>query len=161
MSGGLRTQGTHLYFVDRGPSAAALVKMYCPTGITGVNSGARDQIEDTCLDATADKTYIAGLGNPEQITVPFILKPSDASHQKLFDLKESGEMVNWIALLSESADAPTLDSAENIEAPATRSSFKFDGYVADVTIEIATNEVVRGTLLIQRSGPVVPFWFEA
>lgn len=154
---GVKTMGTHLYFVDRSGSPA-LVKLYCPTGIQGLNTGAKDQIEDTCLDNLTDKTFQAGLGNPGQVTVPFNLKPSEASHQLLFDLKESGELVDWIALLSDGTAAPTLDSANEIEPPSTRSSFIFEGYVADVSIDVATNEIVRGTLMIQRSGSVTPTW---
>jgi len=43
----VKTQGTELYFV----SSAAVLKLTCPTGITGLG-GARDQIETTCLDNT-------------------------------------------------------------------------------------------------------------
>ena len=156
---GLKTQGTHLYFVDR-EGTPTLRKMFCPTGITGINSGARDQIEDTCLDVTDDKTYVAGLGNPGTISVPFVLKPTDLSHQRLFELKTSGEMLDWIALLSESATAPTLAAGE-IVPPADRTSLMFTAYVADVAIDIATNEVVRGTLTLQRSGAVIPNWIAA
>lgn len=154
---GLKTQGTHLYFVDRS-GVATLVKLACPTGINGINSGARDQTETTDLDATDEKTFIAGLGNPGQVSVPFVLNPLEASHQTLFDLKASGDLVDWIALLSDGVAVPTLDSDFEIEAPTTRSSFKFEAYVADVAIDVASNDAVRGTLTLQRSGAVVPTW---
>jgi hypothetical protein len=153
---GLKTQGTHLYFVDRS-GAAALVKMVCPTGISGVTDGNRDQIEDTCLDNEDERTYIAGLSSPATVTVPFVLNPQEASHQLLFDLKDTGEMVDWIVLLSDGTAAPTL-TAEEIVPPTTRSSFTFEGFVTGVSLDIATNEVVRGTLTIQRSGAVTTTW---
>ncbi len=44
------------------------------------------------------------------------------------------------------ADDPTLVH------PADRTSVGFDGYIADVDISVATNEVVRGTITLQRTG---------
>jgi hypothetical protein len=156
MSDNVKTQGTHLYLVDRS-GTPALVKLAAPTGVNGLG-GAADQIETTDLDATEDKTYVRGLGNPGQVSVPFNLKPTEASQQLLFDLKASGELVDWIACLSESTTAPTLDSSSNIQAPADRTCFEFQAYVADVNIDAATNEIVRGTLTLQRSGVVTPHW---
>ena len=69
-AGTILTQGTELFTVDAlSSSVAAVLKMACPTGITGLG-GAKDQIEDTCLDNTTDKTFKPGLGNPGQVTVP-------------------------------------------------------------------------------------------
>ena len=149
-TGTVRTQGTELYFIDNSTTDAPVaVKLSCPTGISGLG-GARDQIEDTCLDTTGDKTYQAGLGNPGQVTVPFNLIPREASHQMLFELKANGDVLKWIACLSEGTTAPTIDSDNFFVPPAGRSSIEFDAYVADVNIDIATNEIVRGTLTLQR-----------
>lgn len=157
--GTVRTQGTELFFLDTvSNSDAEIVKLACPTGITGLG-GARDQIEDTCLDTTGDKTFKAGLGNPGQVTVPFNLIPRDGSHQLLFTLKEDGSVLKWIACLSESATDPTVAAGEFV-APADRSSIKFEAFVSDVNIDIATNEIVRGTLILQRSGSVTFFGYE-
>lgn len=152
--GTIRTQGTELFVVD--PTASGgptLLKMACPTGINGLG-GARDQLEDTCLDTTGDKTYLAGLGNPGQVSVPFNLIPRDGSHQTLFAFKASGTVLKWIACLSEAVTDPTLDSDSEIVPPTDRSSFEFDAFVSDVNIDISTNEIVRGTLTLQRSGDV-------
>lgn len=154
----VKTQGTHLFLVDSlSSSSPAVMKLACPTGISGLG-GAKDQIEDTNLDATEDKTYVGGLGTPGQVSVPFNLDPTEASHQMLFDLKESGDKVGWMACLSDGTGTPTLDSSDNLVAPAGRSCLAFVAYIADVNIDIATNEIVRGTLTLQRSGPVVPTW---
>lgn len=152
----VRTQGSHLYFADitaGGTSDPELVKIACPTGVQGLG-GAKDQIESTCLDTIGDKEFQGGLGNPGQVNVPFNLIPREVSHQMLFGLKQAGDVLNWILCLSDGTDAPTIDSNGAIAAPANRSSFEFSGYVADVNIDVATNEIVRGTLLIQRSGDV-------
>ena len=66
----VKTQKSELFFVDAlSSSEAAVMKMVCPTGITGLG-GAADQIETTCLDNEEDKSYARGLGNPGQVSVP-------------------------------------------------------------------------------------------
>jgi hypothetical protein len=157
-TGTLKTQGTELFTVDAlSSSVAAVLKFACPTGITGLG-GAADQLEDTCLDDLVDKSYKRGLGNPGQVTVPFNFIPSNGSHQILFDLKDAGDVLPWMVGMSDGVSPPTLDSNDDLAAPANRTSIGFNAYVADVTIDVATNEIVRGTLLLQRSGAVVPYW---
>lgn len=154
----VKTQGTKLYFANPTASNPQLIELACPTGITGLG-GAADQIETTCLSATVDRTYTRGLGNPGQVSVPFNLIPTNASHQLLFDLKEDGTVINWLACLSDGTNAPTtFDSNDRIVPPSGRTSFGFDAYIADVNIDIATNEIVRGTLTLQRSGAVTATW---
>jgi hypothetical protein len=159
MSGTVKTQGTKLYFVDHLTSSVpAVVELTCPTGISGLG-GAADQIDTTCLSATVDRSFVRGLGNPGQVSVPFNLTPSAASHQLLFDLKDDGGTISWLACLSDGTATPnTVDSNDIIVPPASRTSFGFLAYVADVNIDIATNEIVRGTLTLQRSGPVTATW---
>jgi hypothetical protein len=159
-TGVVKTQGTELFLIDTisTPGTPAIVKMACPTGISGLG-GAADQIEDTCLDALTDKTYQRGLGNPGQVTVPFNLVPRDVSHQLLFDMKDDGSVFRWMVALSESNAAPTLTAGAFV-APTTRSSLQFDAYISDINIDVATNEIVRGTMTLQRSGAVVATWYE-
>lgn len=154
-TGTVKTQGTELFVIDASVTASEeeLVKMSCPTGITGLG-GARDQIEDSCLDTVGDKTYVAGLGNPGQVSVPFNLIPRQSSHQNLFAWKASGTTMKWLVCLSESATDPTVDTDGNFVKPNDRTTIEFEAYVADVNIDIATNEIVRGTLTLQRSGDV-------
>ena len=148
----IKTQGTELYFVNDD----AVVKLKCPTGISGLG-GAKDQIEVTCLDATEDKTFVAGLGNPGQVSVPFNLDPQHASHQVLFDMKEAGDKTEFIVCLSDGTSAPTIKT-NTLTAPTGRTSAKFTAYVSDVEIDISTNTIVTGTLTLQRSGPVNWNW---
>lgn len=158
--GVIKTQGSELFTVDKlSSSVASVLKFECPTGISGLG-GAADQIESTCLDTKGDKEYEGGLGNPGQVSVPFNFIPRSGSHQILFDLKDSREVLPWLIGLSDGVSPPTLDSDEELVAPASprRTSIGFRGYVSDLNIDIATNEIVRGTLTIQRSGSVVPHW---
>ena len=142
----IKTQGTNLYFID----SSTVVTVQCPTGITGLG-GTRDQIETTCLNATDDKSYVSGLGNPGQVSVPFVFDPSASSHQTLLDLHDSGAVTEWAIGLSDGTAAPTIVSGAFAFA-STRTYASFDAFVADINIDIATNEVVRGTLTLQRSG---------
>jgi hypothetical protein len=155
----VKTQGTKVYFVDplTTPGTPAVIELDCPTGVSGLG-GAADQIEDTCLSETVDRSYVRGLGNPGQVSIPFNLDPSAASHQLLFDMKDAGEKVSWLACLSDGTNAATAIAAGVITPPTGRTSLGWIGYIADVNIDIATNEIVRGTLTVQRSGPVTPTW---
>lgn len=156
-AGVLKTQGTHLYFANPTSSDAELVKMTCPTGINGLG-GARDQIDVTCLDNTDDREFIGGLGNPGQVSVPFNFVPSAASHQTLFDLKESGEVIDWLIAFSDGTAAPTLDVDGSFVPPTLRTSAEFKAFVQDVAIDVATADRVTGTLTLQRSGKVTWNW---
>lgn len=158
-TGTVRTQGSELFVIETiSISDPNIMKMACPTGITGLG-GPKDQIEDTCLDTVGDKTFKAGLGTPGQVTVPFNLIPRDGSHQILLTLKELGTVLKWIACLSESGTDPTMDTDLEFVAPTDRTSFRFDAFVSDVNIDIATNAIVKGTLVLQRSGSVTPFFY--
>jgi hypothetical protein len=154
------SQGTELFMIETASvSDPVITKMACPTGITGLGGGPKDQIEDSCLDTIGNKTFKAGLGTPGQVTVPFNLVPRNGSHQFLFTLKDLGTVLNWIACLSESETDPTMDTELEFVAPTDRTSFRFQAYIADVNIEIGTNDLVRGTLLLQQSGSITPFFY--
>ena len=141
------SQGTELFLSADG---TAVVKFACPTGITGLG-GARDQIDTTCLDSVEAESR-GGFKRPSAISVPFVFLPGESSHQQVMDeLNDSGEIVDWMIALSDGTADPTI--ADGVWTPPSgRTSVSFRGYVADVNLDIATNEVVRGTVTIQRSG---------
>jgi hypothetical protein len=145
----IKTQGTDLYWAT-GPTAAQ--RAVCVTGISGLG-GARDQIETTCLDNVEDKTFAAGLGTPGQVTVGFNIHKDEISHADLLELKSSGAIVSWGIYSSDAVTAPT--AADSVMQVVTaRASAIFKGYVADITIDIQGNDIWKGTITIQRSGPV-------
>lgn len=146
----LLTQGTRLFFAAGEP--LALNMMTCPTGITGLGS-AIDQIDTTCLGNKMDRTYAAGLGSPAQVSVPFIFKPEAIDQRLLLDSKETRVELEWMIAFSDTTTDPTL-TAGDIVFPSTGTSASFRGYIADINFDVASNEVVRGTMTIQRSGNV-------
>jgi len=147
----IKSQGTHLFYVTPGDTPA-IVKLHCPTGVSGLG-GAADQIDTTCLDETDDRTYTRGLGSPGQVTVPVNFDPQEVSHQDIFDLKAGGATLQWVVGLSDGTAAPTL--TEGALVPATgRTNILFNAYVSDFALDIAGNDIVKGTLTLQRSGAV-------
>lgn len=147
--GVVETKGTRLFFAV---SESAIHKVACATGITGLG-GARDQVDITCLDSD-EREYTAGFRNPGQVTVPVNFIPRSAAHQALTTLNESGDTISWMIVLSDQAGSPTVqDSAGHLDSPGATTA-EFLGYVSDFNIDIATNEIVRATLVIQRSGAV-------
>ncbi len=63
--------------------------------------------------------------------------------------------MQWVVGLSESSTAVTLDSDDEFILPTDRTTIEFSAFVSDVNIDIATNEIVKGTLTLERSGDVV------
>lgn len=161
MSEPIKTQGTSLFFVNPLGDAPEVIKLNCPTGITGMTAGAKSQINATCLEELEDEQFVAGLGTPGTASVPFIFNPNHPSHRLVLDtLKASGKVVRWLVGFSDGTAVPTLsESGVLVPPPAPgRTSAEFNAYVADVDIDISTNEIVRGTLTLQRSGKVQWNW---
>ncbi len=157
-TGVVETQGTKLYFVKPGETPT-LVKLSCPSGINGVGAGARDNLVVDCLENTGDREARGGSSTPGQTSVPFTLVPGATSHQDLFELRKSRALLPWIVCLSDNGESePTLDVGNTITPPTGGTSFEYDAYIADLSIEIASNALVTGTLTLQRSGEVTAHW---
>ena len=150
----LKSQGTHIHFVDSS-GTPALRKLVAPTSIPSLSGGGASQIETTTLDELLAKTFIAGLSEPGSITLPFMFDPAETSHKSLYALK--GKNVDWIISLSDGTNAPTYAS-NAIVAPTARTSMTFNAAVLDVAIEAGGNDVVRGTVQLQISGGVSVNW---
>lgn len=144
----LKSQGTELYYASAATTATKIGKI---TGISGLG-GARDQIDKTTLDDT-DRQFEPGYGNPGQVTVGMVLDSAEASHEALLALKTAGTTVSWGIYSAQTATAPTAVGSE-MQTVLDRTSAIYDGYVADVNVEIASNDVWKATLVIQRSGTV-------
>jgi predicted secreted protein len=154
------TKGTQLFVADFITNTDGVVtKLTCPTGLTSINAGTKAKIDTTCLDETgAFRTYIGGFADAAEVSAPFILYKGDASHQMLLQLQAAGSTVNWMVALSDAASVPTLDTDGKLVAPTDRTTLSFDGYIATLSFEAAINEVVRGTMTIQRTGFTSAHW---
>lgn len=150
MTGTITTKGTKLHFAV---SASEIHTVNCATGIQGLG-GPATRIDRTCLDSLTDMEYSQGLRDPGQVTVPINFKPGSASHQALIDLAASGDEISWMITLSDQSTAPSsLDSDSRLVSPGSTTA-EFLAYVADFEIDIQTNEIVRATVQLQRSGAV-------
>ncbi len=148
--GVIPTKGTKLWFAK---SDSEVLKVACATGITGLG-GAADQIETTCLDSQ-EKEYVRGMLNPGQVSVPINFIPRSAAHQALLDLKDSGETISFMITLSDSAATPNIGTSDGRLETTDPTAVEFLGYVSDLNVDIATNEIVKATMTIQRSGALV------
>lgn len=145
----IKTQGTELYYAS-GPSAATKIAQI--TSAPSPMGGARAQIDITTLDS-AEHEYASGLASPVAETFGIIFNAKDTSHQALVSLKTSGLLVPWWVGLSDGAIAPTVTANAFVLTPVARSFFTFLGYVADLVLATPINDVIKGTITIQRSGP--------
>lgn len=153
----LKTARSSLYFIDPegSSSGATVVAVGCATSVTGIGAS-RDQLEDTCLEADA-RSYEPGLGTPGQAQFTINFDPSDESHVRIYELWRAGTKVDWALGLSDGPAAPaalvppTLDSSDEFVFPGTRSFVEFNGYVADVPLDLALNALVGANVTIQVS----------
>lgn len=144
----VKTQKTQLYFVSGATTATAVAQVASIEGL----GGARDQIDTTHL-MSDEREFVGGFNNPGPITVNLIWNDTLASHTALRALRDSGELIEWMIADSDGTAAPTV-SGGAFEPLTTRTNRKFTGYVADINISFAGNEVQRATLTIQRSGAI-------
>jgi len=161
MEGTVRTQGTQIFFVDNSGSSSepTIVRMSCPTGVTGLFGGTADKIDVTCLEYTGKfRQYEFGLGDASDVTIPFILRPGDVSQQTLFDLQRSRAVIEWMVCDEWGTTAPTLDSNDEMVPPADRNSYTLRAAVTNLQLDAAGNEVWRGTLTLTPSGDTTETW---
>lgn len=152
----IATKGTRLYF-GWAPGASSsdsdgvvILKVACPTGLTGLTSGEAPRIDVTCLDSEA-RDYAAGLQDLPSIQVPINLIPRSEAHQALMDAEEAGSTLNipWMVVLSDNPNAPTtLDSDGFLASPGPTNRY-FKGYVSNFSEDYAVGEYVRATVTIQ------------
>lgn len=148
------TQGTELFFIDdlTTPATPRLIKLNCPTGITGIGGGAASQINTTCLSNTEGETSKPGLNQVSTLSVPYNFKPARISHRLLSQMQKSKKNFKWMVCMSDGIAPPTLETDGTLTPPDDRTSIEFVGYVSTNTLDIATNEIVRGTAsLVQQA----------
>jgi hypothetical protein len=160
--GVLETKGTRLYFADplsassSDPDGVVILYVACPTAITGLG-GSKPQINKSCLGSEEDE-FFPGRPSPGQISVPFNAIFRSAAHQALIDLDASSRIISWMVVFSDAAansDFPTSVDSDDRLVSAGPTTVEFMGYVSDLNFDLNQNEIVRGTLVIQRTGAKV------
>lgn len=150
----LKTARTSLYYID--PDDSSVVTVGCVTSISGIEAS-RDQLEDTCLEDDA-RSYQSGLATPGQKTFTINFDPADDTHVKIYNLWVAGTKVKWALGLSDGAPAPaaliapTVDTTGDFILPDTRSYFTYEGYVANVPLDLALNALLTANVSVQLSG---------
>lgn len=145
----LKTQGTELFVLDETVSPSVVVQIGCPTNYNPGGS-TRDQIDTTCL-GDEERTYESGIGTPAQETLDLIFDPDDDSHRLLEAMQTSGEKAQFYVGLSDGTTSPTV-SGGALQAASSRTGYVFEASVAGVSYAIPTNDVVRASVSLQRSG---------
>lgn len=143
----IKTQQTELFWAT---AANVVTKATAVSGITGL-AGARPPVDTSDLAVGADATYIAGVAQPQQISVSVNVRRGEVAHRALLNLRDSGELVSW-GIYSSDATAVPIAVGGELQAASGRVSVRFWGYVADVQLTMDRNDIWRGTVVIQRSG---------
>ncbi len=151
----VKTRGTQLYLRYFNSNGYNMVKIGCPTGITGLG-GAASKVDDTCLDDLEMKSQ-PGMPDPGQMTVNLNFDPSVISHQDLWDLFDDQTIAHWVIGWSDGKDIPpTVNNSTGVVTyPTTRTFTDFDGYIADLPLDFALNSLVKSAMQVQRNGPRV------
>ena len=150
----LKTQGSQLFVIDPDSTGGpTILTVECTTALSGLGAP-REQIEDTCLEDDA-RSYVGGLSTPGQLSVTLNFDPQNESHFRLYELWKENKNLKMAIGLSTPLTPPTLNTADDFHFPTTRNYIEFEGYVADLPIEIALNAVVTATIPIQVSGEYI------
>ena len=121
----VKTQKTQLFTVVGGQ----VVRFICPKRIS-FGQDSFGKIDVTCLDADT-KEYERGMRDPGEGAVGIVYNDTNLSHDKLLEIAESGEKLDWYVGSSHSTTPPTYDNTTGIDLPDDRSWWSFKGYLND------------------------------
>lgn len=148
-TGTIESKKTRLFFLSSSGSPQQIHKVACPTAISGLG-GPASQIDITCLDSEENESR-GGHKQPAALQIPINFIARSASHQALLALEESQETVDWMIVMSDNPDGVPTEAAGLLVTPGP-TSCRFQGYVVDTDFNIGTNDIVRGTVTVQRTG---------
>jgi hypothetical protein len=148
------TQGTQLWFVN--PTSNALVQV---PAIRTFNPGgtASDSIELLYLGGHV-RNYLKGARTPAVASATIDADSSSGPHIVLHEmsLEDDQNATEWALGFEDGTAEPTVNTDGTLSCPTTRTWFKFNGFVTDFPLDLASNTVVSTALSIQRSGD--PEW---
>lgn len=152
----VKTQGTQLFIIDPDASGGPeLLTIECTTSLSGLGA-AREQLEVTCLESDA-REYVGGLATPGTLTVTINFDPNNESHFRMYELWKANTSFKAAIGFGPETAVPSVDSAGDFDFPTSRTFILFEGYVADLPLEIQLNAVVTAAIPIQVSGDYTIF----
>lgn len=144
-----KTKHTTIYVA----TAAAVATKIIGVRQAGIPDAQAAQIDVSSFDDDFDQ-FVSGRKSTGSTTLEVIFDA--AAHEILETKYQSGEVMEWLVLapLSEIAPAaaPTV-TAGAFAAVTTVDNIKFKGYISNFAVAMADNDVWRGTITIQGSGP--------
>lgn len=122
----VKTQGTQAFTVIDGQ----VFRFVCMKKI-GFGQDSFGKIDVTCLEAESKK-YLRGMRDPGEGSFDIDYDDENASHDKLAELAEKGEELDWYIGSSHSKTPPTYNAiTKEIDLPDDRMWLSFKGYVND------------------------------
>lgn len=160
------TQGSDLYVLvpAEGTGDPTIMRVQCVTEISSIGAGTRDQIDTTCISALVDRTSKPGLSTPGAVTSSTNYDVNDPSLDVLLAMRDAGTTTQFYVGLvdgsvpgtdEEDRPRPLVGVGGAVTFPATRTFVEWTGYVSEFGMDIASNNVVKSPISIQRSGSVV------
>lgn len=147
----VKTQGTQVFLIDPLASGGPdILTILCATSLSGLGAP-REQLDVTCLEDDA-RSFVGGLSTPGQLTLQVNFDPANESHFRLYELWKSNQNFQMAIGFGPETSLPTIGSDGMFDFPADRTFIAFEGYVADLPLEIALNTVVTAAIPIQVSG---------
>ena len=121
----VKTKGTQLFTVIDGQ----VVKFICMKKI-GFGQDSFSKLDVTCLEAEI-REYERGIRDPGEGAIAIDYNDTNTSHDKLAEIADSGEKLDWYVGTGESTSAPTYDATTGIDLPDDRNWLSFKGYLND------------------------------
>jgi Phage tail tube, TTP, lambda-like len=146
----VKSQGTEVFFVSA-DSPQTLNKLAKVSTFDGLG-GSASEIDITNFDSTR-KEFLRGIRDGGTVNLSLNLSPGDSTQTKFFALEADGDSVYWCIALSDGTPDPTL-SGNAITAPASRSSFIFQGFVQQATITGQQDDAIRCQVQIRVTGDI-------
>ncbi|HDR2009598.1 TPA: structural protein 3 family protein [Acinetobacter baumannii] len=119
----VKTQKTQLFTVLNGQ----VVRFVCSKRID-LGQDSFQKIDVTCLDAES-KQYVRGMRDPGEGAVEIDYDDTNTSHDKLIEIAESGEILEWHVGSGHASTEPTYDATTGIDLPKDRMWWSFKGYI--------------------------------
>lgn len=121
----VKTKGTQLFTVIGGQ----VVKFICMKKI-GFGQDSFSKLDVTCLESDI-REYERGIRDPGEGAIAIDYNDTNTSHDKLAEIADSGEKLEWFVGTGESTSAPTYDATTGIDLPDDRTWLTFKGYLND------------------------------